>query len=401
MKLDGYNNFGGRSADLGALKNVLAFSGVTAPHTGKPYTEEMLLGIGGGVGVIYFTFQFDHLKTMYVGTRDVRTNGKPNYIQTAVERIGGSCTIEETTGAKGAANSLRAALEEGKPAIVWLDLASLPYSGLAPDWIKYFEHIAAVFGLEDGKAYIGDQAATPLVITEEELAVSRKAITNQKHRLLTVDPPSEAADLLRAIKAGISDCIRGMVGPAITNFGLKGLQKWADRLTNTKDKQGWPGFFPRGQYLFDALKSTHDYIEFHGTGGSASRPMYAAFLSEASAALENSELEAAADEYRHAADLWHGIAETALPDSVPIFKETKNLLARRDRLFREEGHNSTIERTGITERLTVIREQVAGDFPLTQPEADDLLAELRRQVYLLHDCEVRAVNMLQTVVDGM
>ena len=31
-----------------ALKNVLASAGITDPISGEPYTESMLLGIGGG-----------------------------------------------------------------------------------------------------------------------------------------------------------------------------------------------------------------------------------------------------------------------------------------------------------------------------------------------------------------
>ena len=401
MKIDGYNHFGGKSTDLGALKNVLAFNGVVAPHTGQPYTEEMLLGIGGGIGVIYFTFVFDDMHTMYVGTRDVRMSGKPSYIQSAVERIGGGFKVQETAGAKSAEANLRAAIEAGQPAITWLDLASLPYSGFPPELTKYYEHIAVVFGLEAGKAHIGDRASTSLVITEDELARSRAAITSQKHRIVTVAPPRDGADLRAGIIAGINDCVRGMLQPPITNFGLKGLEKWADRLTNKKDKQGWPTVFPRGGYLLDALQATYTCIELWGTGGHAGRGMYANFLGEAGAATENPDLEAVAGEYRHTAELWSHIAESALPDEVPLFREGKELLAKRDRLFLEQGDASTAECQEITRRLTAMREQANEDFPLSQTEIDDLLDGLRSQVLLLHEAEARAVNMLQTTVAGL
>ena len=400
VKIDGYNHFGGKSTDLGALRNVLDFYGLKAPHTGQPYTEEMLRGIGGGIGVIYFTFVFDEFHTMYIGTCDVRQSGKPSYIQTAVERIGGQVKIQETAGAKGAAANLRAAIEAGTPAITWLDLASLPYSGFPPELMKYYEHIAVVYGLEDGKAYIGDRAVTPLVVTEDELAQSRGAITSQKHRIITVQPPQGSPDLRAAIVSGINDCVRGMLHPAITNFGLKGLEKWADRLTNRKDKQGWPTVFPRGGYLLDALQAAYNYIELWGTGGKGSRGMYADFLSEAGAALESSGLEAVAGEYRHAADLWRDVAESALSDDVPLFLEVKELLTKRDSLFIEQGAATSAERLAISKHLAEIREQANENFPLSQSEIDDLLSDLRGKVSQLHDAEARAVNMLQTAVEG-
>ena len=41
---------GGRHAEIAALANLLAEQGTLAPHTRRPYTEAMLLGIGGGIG---------------------------------------------------------------------------------------------------------------------------------------------------------------------------------------------------------------------------------------------------------------------------------------------------------------------------------------------------------------
>jgi hypothetical protein len=48
MILDGYEPRGGKHPETAALKNVLAYHGVTAPHTGQPFSEEMLLGVGEG-----------------------------------------------------------------------------------------------------------------------------------------------------------------------------------------------------------------------------------------------------------------------------------------------------------------------------------------------------------------
>jgi hypothetical protein len=129
--------------------------------------------------------------------------------------------------------------------------------------------------------------------------------------------------------------------------------------------------------------------------------MYADFLNEASAALESPGLETVAGEYRHAAGIWSDIAESSLSNDVPLFREVKELLAKRDRLFIEQGAASTDERMAISSRLAEIRAQANENFPLSQSEVDDLLNYLRDKVTRLHEAEARAVNMLQTAVEGL
>ena len=49
---------GGAHADTAAFANVLANTGVVAPHTGEPLTEAMVLGVGGGLGAGYILWEF-------------------------------------------------------------------------------------------------------------------------------------------------------------------------------------------------------------------------------------------------------------------------------------------------------------------------------------------------------
>jgi len=57
-KLQGYQHFDGRHYETGTVQNYLAYRGVKAPHTGKPYSEAMLMGISGGVLMGYFSFAY-------------------------------------------------------------------------------------------------------------------------------------------------------------------------------------------------------------------------------------------------------------------------------------------------------------------------------------------------------
>jgi hypothetical protein len=56
--LKNYHHFDGRHYETGTLHNLLAYQNHPAPHTGKPISEAMLLGISGGIAVGYFTFAY-------------------------------------------------------------------------------------------------------------------------------------------------------------------------------------------------------------------------------------------------------------------------------------------------------------------------------------------------------
>lgn len=48
-----YRQFGGVHPETAALANVLAANQIVAPHTGRPFSEAMLFGISGGLGMGY------------------------------------------------------------------------------------------------------------------------------------------------------------------------------------------------------------------------------------------------------------------------------------------------------------------------------------------------------------
>ena len=54
-----YNHFGGRHWETGSVHNYYAYRGVTAPHTGEPYSEALLMGVSGGAVMGYFAFAYE------------------------------------------------------------------------------------------------------------------------------------------------------------------------------------------------------------------------------------------------------------------------------------------------------------------------------------------------------
>src|SRR4030067_18919 len=124
----GYQQFGGRQAEAGALRNVLAHSGIVAAHTGEPFTEALLFGIGGGIGLGYFVYESGDFTSLFIATR-ITTNETPQagFLHTICERVGVKTAIQTATSALAAESKLLAALVGGWPVLAWVDARKLPY----------------------------------------------------------------------------------------------------------------------------------------------------------------------------------------------------------------------------------------------------------------------------------
>ena len=403
MIIQNYKQFGGAHSETAALKNVLAHAGVSAPHTKKPYTEAMLLGIGGGVGAGYFMFEMCDGKWLVLGARHQWQHTGAGFLQTISKRIGATATVKESGGVKAAAANLKEALKAGRPAITWGSLAGMPYYGLPIELLKMYVHVFVVYGWDEknNRVCLDDRAATPLHLTPSQLAVSRAAITSLKNRILTIKAPAKPADLKQAIHAGIRDCCDEMLDPKIKNFGLPSLEKWADLITDTKDKKGWPQVFKPGLHLYRALLGTYHQIENGGTGGSAFRTMYADFLDEAATVLDKKSqpvLRDAALQYRKSAKLWSALAKAALPEDVKLLGEAREVTAVKYQLFAARGASAESQMPKINRRLAAIEAEAAKDFPLNAKQTRELFDDLHNHVRKVYEAEDKAISLLQKIV---
>jgi hypothetical protein len=261
-----------------------------------------------------------------------------------------------------------------------------------------------VYGLDEAAdvAHIADRAQVPLTTTARELAAARAGQASVKNRLLTLEAPRDFGHLPAAVAESIGACVglfteKPPKGPR-TNFGLAALRKWAGLLTDTKDPKGWARLFPPGPAMYAALKSTFEFIETAGTGGGAARPMYADFLDEASDLLGKPALRDIAGQFRASGEHWSALARALLPESVPRLKETRELVLRAERLFREQGGDSLAERRRIAGRLSDLKAELAGDFSLTTSESAALRDDLRQRILAIHDLERAAVVDLKEAI---
>lgn len=395
LQVQGYNQFGGQHSESAALRNVLAHVGINNPHTGEPFSEAMLFGIAGGIGLAYFVFEFNHTITFFIGTR--LTTPKQDFVRDAAERLGVQVEVKQTAGSKGAAKHLQEALSAGQPAIVFVDRANLPYQGYPADRIGHYMHNVVVYGLDEAEdvALIGDLAAAPMTATATELSAARARQTTQKNRLLTVSPDSVIDDLPAAIRAGIASCTEAMLHPEISNFGLKALVKWAGMISNRKDKKGWPQLLNDPGKLYDALKSVYFNIEVYDTPGGGYRGLYADFLQEAAAVLNQPDLNDVAAQYLDLASQWTTLAETALPDESAPLRQTRELLNRKADLYLQQGMDGVVELHQIEAQLAELRACIDDD---SMAGANDIPARLREHIVQLREGETAAINALKHIV---
>jgi len=401
-KLDvpGYRHSGGKHHETTHLRNILDNLGLKASHTGAPYSEEMLLGLGGGIGCGYFLYETSGSTFLSVGARHLWQSTKADFIQGICGRLGCRVTTKEASGQRAAEENLHEALASGRPAIVWLGQAGLPWHGLPIEWMQLHVYCVVVYGFEEKteRYLVADRSRKPFTIGAKELAAARPAIISLRSRTLFVDPPNRPPDLAKAIKDGLQACVFSMMKPGISNLGLPSLQKWAELLTNAKDVKGWPRALPPGAALFDALMSCYGGLETQGTGGGGFRTMYAAFLDEARGVLPVPALGDVAARFRDSAAAWTGLADASLPDDVPLLGEARGLMRLKARLFDEGGDASVPRIVEVEEKLAALRDRAASAFPLNAPQALDLLAGMRKKVERIHEIESGAIEALRLAI---
>jgi len=403
VELPRFRPFHARQSEAGALQAALAYLDVRAPHSGQPYSEAMLFGLGGGIGFSYFVFEYKsaRIKTLTLGTRitTLEESSRPQFLQTICERIGVPLRVVQSTSAALANRAVRQALAEGTPAIVWVDLSGPPY---------YFsptaEYAAAVvYGWTDDRVWLAGRSRRPLPMRGKAFEKARSSIGVPKARAVIVERPVAAPPLgpaiLQAVRETRDQMARGIdVGPFRGNFGLAALEKWAGLLTDDRDRKGWPRFFPPGRDLLSALLTVYVQIELRGRGGGAFRSLYADFLEEAAEVARRRRLKEAAVPFRLAARAWHNLAVAALPKAVPALAELRSLTAAHEAALARGGAQGVERATEIRNQIRLARRALEESFPLTPPAALDLLADLRRRVQQIHALESAALQALRAAL---
>lgn len=396
--LSDYNQFHGRHWETGSVANYMAYRDFRAPHTGRPYSEALLLGVSGGAVMGYFSFAYEGYDPM----ARILTRNTFDPWDTMLSRLGVAQNVHQTAKPDAAVRHLTVALDEGTPAIVWADVWLLPYNALSFDDGMWAMFPVVVYGYDEaaGVAHIADRARLGLTATTADLAAARGRAKNNKHRLITLEAP-DPAKLPAAVSAGIWDCVRLYTEPppkgGKNHFGLAAYRYWAELLTRPKARMSWEREFPAGVKMLAGLTSAFTDVAIfgHETGDYAGRGRYADFLDEAAVILGRPGLAEAAGLFRAAGARWGELAHFLLPDEFEPFRETRELMLRRHAAFLDRGDAALDEMRAIDERLAALRAAVAADFPLSPPQVEAFRARLAEAIMAVHDVEAAAVEAMK------
>ncbi len=396
--LEAYRHFDGRHWETGSVANYFAYRGLSAPHTGRPYSEALLLGVSGGAVMGYFAFAYEGYDPM----ARILTRNTFDPWDTMLSRLGVAQNVQHTAKPATAERNLLAALDEGTPALVWADVWGLPYNGLAFDDGMWAMFPVLVYGYDTAadRVLIADRARLGLTTTTGELAAARGRAKNNKHRLMTLEAP-DPAKLPAAVAAGIWDCLRLYTEApprgSKNNFGLAAFHGWAAQLTNPRGRTSWERVFPAGRKMLAGLSTVFTDVALFGleTGDYAGRKLYADFLDEAAVILGRPGLQSAAGQFRAAAEAWRELTWALLPDAIEPLRLTRELLSRRHHAFLARGNGALDEMKAIDAQLDALMVAAEADFPLSAAEVVAFRQRLAEQVLAVHDVEAEAVAVLK------
>jgi hypothetical protein len=374
---------GGKHCQTTAMKGILDYSGY-------PLSEEMLLGLGGGIGFIYWYIKF--MSAPFIGGRNARPE---DFTLNICKRIGAKASLLQTSSKSKGYEELKNVLRIGKPAYLFVDMAYFPYLAL-PENAHFGAHTIAVFGIDETnhKVYIADRGKKAVTVTIEELEKARNSKFPPyppKNKLLKIQYPIETKTLEKSVVEAIKESCGTMLHPPIKNIGLLGMQKWAKLVIE------WPKQF-QGMNLLECLFNTFVYIEIGGTGGSAFRPMYAQFLKESVKMINKPALLEVAELFEASGELWSRIAKAALPDSWSSLKRIRELMIENNRVFEEQEQNAPEKMKRIRMELNEVMDSASQELSSKKKEVMELLKDLQDQIRKCSEKEQEAFKALEKMI---
>lgn len=281
----------------GSLKRIYEAHGV-------PISEDMLLGLGSGVGFAYFHFK--GTDPFYGGRANFERPGVEGLEKTVGRRTGVVVESHTTSSTRKAESSLLEMLDKREPVMVYVDMGFLPYADLPEDY-HFGGHTVAVVGYDPDTriALVGDRDETfhPISLDAlEEARGSKFKPFPPQHKWYTFDFESAHEPTAEGVWNSIREVTKGMLKPPISNLGVKGIRKAAQQTVQ------WPEILD-DEALRRTCFNTSIFIDATGgTGGGIFRYMYGRYLAEAAKVTGETRLEKIGGEFHHIGDHWEKIA---------------------------------------------------------------------------------------------
>jgi hypothetical protein len=296
--LSGFDHFTTHHCITGSLRHIYAFNGY-------PISEEMLLGLGTGVGFIYW-----HMKGAlpFLGGRaNIERPGVEGLEKTVGRRTGVVVQSYRTGSAKRAEQRLLELLHATQPVMLILDMGYLPYFHFDGEEFHFGYHAVVACGYDPTSKEVlladRDQPlhTVPMAALRQARSSTYKPFPPQHGWYEFEFGDKRPIDPVE-IRQAIQEAAQGMLEPPITNLGIKGVRKAARRIPD------WPSVLDE-KALRDACINTAIMIDARGgTGGGLFRYMYARFLQEAAEHTGLGDLGTASGGMQAAGDGWQEVA---------------------------------------------------------------------------------------------
>lgn len=296
--LPGFKSLSTHHCITGSLRHIYAF------HD-HPISEEMLLGLGEGLGFVYW-----HAKGTppFLGGRaNVGRPGEEGLEITAGRRTGVQVERHQTTSSRKANRTLLELLRAGEPVMLIVDMGFLPYLDL-PDDFHFGGHAIAVGGYdeESGAVLVADRDDALHSVSLEDIAQARGSTHKPfppRNAWFTFDFTNKRQPRPEEIYTAIGETCKTMLEGPISNLGVRGIRKAAAQTLK------WPDSLSKEELRWTCF-NTFIFIDAEGgTGGGLFRYMYSRFLEEAAEITGEKRFATVTEELKEIGDLWQEVAQ--------------------------------------------------------------------------------------------
>jgi len=271
---------------------------------GRDVSEEMLLGLGAGVGFVYW-----HQKGQppFLGGRaNTGRPGEEGLERLAGRRTGVVVTPHTTASARKGETELVADLSAGVPAMLQVDMGLLPYFDFPADY-HFGGHVIAVVGY--------DPAARTVLVCDRDTRVhpvSLETLSAARGSPFQPFPPrngswrfdftGQRVPRPGEVREAIGEAATGMTRPPISNLGVRGIRKAASLIGK------WPSAMDTENLTAACFNGYITIDATGGTGGGMFRYMYARFLRDAAEITGEPRYAEIGSRLHTAGDRWQEVA---------------------------------------------------------------------------------------------
>ncbi len=279
-----------------------------------PVSEDMLLGLGSGMGFIYWKMKMGSEDTVFIGGR---SNNK-EFFNDIGRRTGVEIKSVSTGSDKKAEVSLLEKLVKEEPVMLFGDMGFLPWFSF-PQEYHFGGHTFVACGY-DGKEIVlcsdMDPKTSglkkgfyhPVRLKQLRLARGSRFKPFPAHNTwFECDFTNFRNPRPPDIYSAIRQTIDSQMNPPIRNIGIKGIMHTAKELLK------WPEYLSDHSLRMN-LFNLYIFVEVGGTGGGCFRYLYSRFLQESAAITGNKKLLSPAEKFNRSGEKFS--------DAGMLFKES-------------------------------------------------------------------------------